>query len=359
MLQYHSLRVIDKHPETERAVMLTFEVPPAQRADFHFLAGQHLGLKARVNGEEMRRTYSICNSAGDTSLSICVRRLPGGRFSSFLFDSVLLGSHLDVLMPNGSFHAAANTLRARSCVAFAAGIGITPIFTIVADLLERLPRNRVILFYGNRDVDSILLLEELQALKDRHAQRFALHFLLTAEAQEIALYNGRLTAEKLAALVPTLFDAKEVDEYFVCGPGSMIADTTAALNAQGVDPARIHVEHFLVRSAPAERALAAAPPAAVASGQARVSVLIDGRTRAFDMPMDGTSVLDAAAAAGLDLPFSCRAGVCSTCRTRLLKGKVEMHTNYALEERELDEGFILACQAHPLTNELELTYDSR
>lgn len=361
MLQYHSLRVLDKHPETERAVMLTFEVPPERRADFHFLAGQHVGLRANVNGEEMRRTYSICNAAGQNSLSICVRRIPGGRFSSFLAATVRPGDRLDVLMPNGSFHAAERSPRPQTCVAFAAGIGITPIFTVVAELLERSAGNRVILFYGNRDVASILLLEELQALKDRHAERFALHFLLTAEAQEIELYNGRLTPARLEAFIPAVFDASQVDEYFICGPGSMIADLTAALHARGVDPARVHAEHFLVEATSSGRPTAPAPAAvaAVASGQARVSVLIDGRTRSFDMPMDGTSVLDAAADAGLDLPFSCRAGVCSTCRTRLVKGQVEMHTNYALEERELKEGFILACQAHPLTNEIELTYDSR
>ena len=359
MLQYHSLRVIDKHPETERAVMLTFEVPPERRADFHFLAGQHLGLRANVNGEEMRRTYSICNAARQDSLSICVRRIPGGRFSGFLAASVRPGDRLDVLMPNRSFHAADSSLRPQTCVAFAAGIGITPIFTVVAELLERNADNRVLLFYGNRDVDSILLLEELQALKDRHAQRFALHFLLTAETQEIELYNGRLTPAKLGAFIPALFDASQVDEYFICGPGTMIADLTAALHAHGVAPARVHAEHFLVEATSSGRPTAPAALAAVASGQARVSVLIDGRTRSFDMPMDGTSVLDAAADAGLDLPFSCRAGVCSTCRTRLVKGQVEMHVNYALEERELKEGFILACQAHPLTNELELTYDSR
>ncbi len=359
MLQYHSLGVIDKHSETERAVMLTFEVPPERRADYQFLAGQHVGLRANVNGEEMRRTYSICNAAGQNSLSICVRRIPGGRFSNFLAATVRPGDRLDVLMPNGSFHGAGSSTRPQTCVAFAAGIGITPIFTVVAELLERNAENRVILFYGNRDVDSILLLEELQALKDRHAERFALHFLLTAEAQEIELYNGRLTPAKLQAFVPALFDASQVDEYFICGPGSMIADLTAALHAWGVDAARVHAEHFLVEPTSSGRPTAPAAVAAVASGQARVSVLIDGRTRSFDMPMDGTSVLDAAADAGLDLPFSCRAGVCSTCRTRLIKGRVEMHANYALEERELKEGFILACQAHPLTNELELTYDSR
>ncbi len=359
MLQYHSLKVIARHSETERAVKLTFEVLPERRADFQFLAGQHLGLRATVNGEELRRTYSICNAAGESTLSICVRLIPGGRFSSFLGSAVQPGDRLDVLMPNGSFHAAQGTSQPRTYVALAAGIGITPVFTLVAELLERNAANRVILFHGNRATDSILLLEELQALKDRHAGRFALHFLLSAEAQEIELYNGRLTPGKLEAFVPALFDAGQVDEYFVCGPGSMIADLTAALRTLGVDPSRIHAEHFLVDAAPGARPADTVAVKAVASGQARVSVLIDGRTRSFDMPMDGTSVLDAAAKAGLDLPFSCRAGVCSTCRTRLLKGQVEMHTNYALEERELEEGFILACQAHPLTDELELSYDSR
>jgi ring-1,2-phenylacetyl-CoA epoxidase subunit PaaE len=359
VLQYHSLRILDKRPETGRAVALTFELPADQRENFRFLAGQHLGLKATVNGEELRRTYSIQSSPGEPTLSICVRLVPAGRFSGFVAERVRIGDRLDVLMPNGSFHTASAPGRPRTIVAFAAGIGITPVVSIVRHVLESEVASRIILFYGNRDAESVLFTEELQALKDRFVARFALHFLLTAESQEIDLYNGRLTSTKLDSLSPGLFHAQAVDEFFICGPGGMIADLTAALVSKQVEPHRIHGEHFLV-SAPQTQAAAAAPPKVRAeTPQARVSVVIDGRTRSFEMPMDGTSVLDAASESGLDLPFSCRAGVCSTCRTRLVKGKVEMHTNYALEQHELDEGFILACQAHPITHELELSYDSR
>ncbi len=363
MLQYHSLRVVEKRADTDRAVSLTFEVPPGQAQNFRFEAGQHLGLRARVNGEELRRTYSISSSPSAQSLSICVRRIAGGRFSGFVADQLRPGDFIDVLMPNGSFHPGPRPAHSRLSVAFAAGIGITPVISIVRQLLESEADSRVLLFYGNHDADAVLFIEELQALKDRYVTRFGLHFLLTAESQEIELYNGRLTAAKLEELAPGLFDAKAVDEYFLCGPGDMIERLAAALAAKGVDAGRVHGEHFLVagptgeQPKPAVVAAAAAP--AVRAHLARVSVLIDGRTRSFEMPMDGTSVLDAAGEAGLDLPFSCRAGVCSTCRTRLVKGKVEMHTNYALEQHELAEGFILACQAHPVTNEIELTYDSR
>lgn len=362
MLQYHSLELIARHAQTDRAVVLTFALPAELAADYHFEAGQHLGLRAQLDGEEARRTYSICNAPGGQTLCICVRKIPGGRFSHLLGEQLPVGERIDVLMPNGSFHPGPKPAAGRFCVAFAAGIGITPVLSIVHQVLEREPDSRVLLFYGNRDVDSVLFTEELQALKDRFVTRFGLHFLLTAESQEIELYNGRLNAAKLDALTPVLFDAGSVDEFFLCGPGSMIDDLTAALLAKAVAANRIHGEHFLV-SAPAATTLQ--PPAQIpraapgATAVARVSVLIDGRTRAFEMPMDGTPVLDAANAAGLDLPFSCRAGVCSTCRTRLVKGKVDMHTNYALEQHELDEGFILACQARPLTNEIELTYDSR
>jgi ring-1,2-phenylacetyl-CoA epoxidase subunit PaaE len=265
-------------------------------------------------------------------------------------------------MPNGSFHAGPRPAHARLAVAFAAGIGITPVISIVRQLLEFETDCRVLLFFGNRDVDSVLFTDELHALKDRFVTRFGLHFLLTAESQELELYNGRLDVAKLDELTPRLFDARAVDEYFLCGPGSMIEDLSAALAGKGVEPGRIHGEHFLA-AAPATAAPQPAAGRALKTRDvdniARVSVLIDGRTRSFEMPMDGTAVLDAANEAGLDLPFSCRAGVCSTCRTRLVKGKVEMHTNYALEQHELDAGFILACQAHPVTPEIELTYDSR
>ncbi|MGH8263888.1 MAG: 2Fe-2S iron-sulfur cluster-binding protein [Steroidobacteraceae bacterium] len=362
MLQYHALKLIERHAETDRAVTLEFAVPAELAENYRFLAGQHLGIKATVLGEELRRTYSICDARPAETLSICVRRVPGGRFSAYLADTLRPGDSVEVLTPNGSFHPGPRPSQGRLAVAFAAGIGITPVIAIVRHVLESEPDSRVLLFYGNREVDSVLFTDELQALKDRFVTRFGLHFLLTAEAQEIELYNGRLDAAKLGELTPGLFDARAVDEYFLCGPGSMIETLTAALVAKGVEPGRIHGEHFLA-AAPA----ATAPRSAVqreekaASGAevAHVSVRIDGRTRSFEMPMDGTAVLDAANEAGLDLPFSCRAGVCSTCRTRLVKGKVEMHTNYALEQHELDEGFILACQAHPVTQEIELTYDSR
>jgi ring-1,2-phenylacetyl-CoA epoxidase subunit PaaE len=359
VLQYHSLRILDKRPETGRAVVVTFDLPAEQRENFRFLAGQHLGLRAMVQGEELRRTYSILSSPGQPTLSICVRLVPGGRFSGFVAEHLRAGDHLDVLMPNGSFHVSAALGRPRTVAAFAAGIGITPVISIVRHLLESEAGSRVVLFYGNRDAESVLFIEELQALKDRYVTRFALHFLLTRESQEIDFYNGRIDAAKLDALSPGLVDVSRVDEFFLCGPDRMIPDLTAALIEKGVEAERIHGEHFLVSTLEAQTAAVAAPQGRVATGQARVSVLIDGRTRSFEMPMDGTSVLDAASAAGLDLPFSCRAGVCSTCRTRLLQGKVEMHMNYALEQHELDEGFILACQAHPITDELELSYDSR
>jgi ring-1,2-phenylacetyl-CoA epoxidase subunit PaaE len=360
LLHFHSLPVVDKRSETGRAVVLTFEVPEARRPDFRFLAGQHIALKARVGGEELRRTYSISSAPGDPRLRICVRLVPGGRFSRFVAEELQIGATVDVLTPNGSFHAPPYAGQPRQCIAFAAGIGITPVISIVRDLLENEADSRVTLFYGNRDAESVLFAEELLALKDRFVTRLGLHFLLTAESQEIDLYNGRLTPSKLEAFVPRLFDARAVDHFFVSGPGTMIEDLSAALAAQGVDPARIHSEHFLVSEARAAASAQAPEAVAKANTEAtRVSVTIDGRTRSFEMPRDGTSVLDAATEAGLDLPFSCRAGVCSTCRTRVVKGAVEMHCNYALEQRELDEGYILACQAHPLTGELELTYDSR
>ena len=362
MLQYHALKLVERHAETDRAVALTFAVPEEQAANYRFLAGQHLGIKATMQGEELRRTYSICHAPRGQTLSICVRRVPDGRFSAYLADTLRPGDSVEVLTPNGSFHPGPRPAHGRLSVAFAAGIGITPVISIVRQLLESEPDSRVLLFYGNRDVDSVLFTDELQALKNRFVTRFGLHFLLTAESQEIELYNGRLDAAKLDALTPRLFDARAVDEYFLCGPGNMIGNLTAALVAQGVEPGCVHGEHFLAASPAANAprpAAAREEKGADGSAVARVSVRIDGRTRSFEMPMDGTAVLDAANEAGLDLPFSCRAGVCSTCRTRLVKGRVEMHTNYALEQHELDEGFILACQAHPVTDEIELTYDSR
>lgn len=359
MLHFHPLRVSEIRPEAEDAVALTLDVPPELQSQFRSRAGQHIVVRASIQGQEERRTYSLIGAAGELPLRIAVRVHPQGRFSRYIAQQVRVGDVLEVMTPNGSFGPHNAGGEGGTYVAFAAGCGITPVISIVRTLLKEDPRCRVQLFYGNKNSARTMLFEELQALKDRYLDRLALHFVMSAEPQEVELLNGRLDAERVRAFAGKLFDPASVREFFICGPGTMIEDVSGALRALGVDATRIHSEHFSV-DAPARaepKVIETAKP--LREGVTQVTVLMDGRRRTFEMQTDSETILDAAARAGVDLPYSCKAGVCSTCRTKLVSGKVELAENYALEDWELEEGFILACQARAKTPEIELDYDEK
>ncbi|HNR23284.1 MAG TPA: 2Fe-2S iron-sulfur cluster-binding protein [Steroidobacteraceae bacterium] len=371
MLKFHPLTLMERADCAEDAVSLSFAVPPQLRDVYRFEAGQHIAVRM---GDGERRTYSIVSPQGDATLRIGVRLQPDGRVSRFLTHRLAVGESLDVLTPNGSFHTRITPERAGRFIAFAAGSGITSVLSIASTVLAEEPLSRFMLFYGNRTAASTMFLEEVMALKNRWPDRFAAHFLMSREPQDIALLNGRIDGARVREFARVFFDPAAVDEFFICGPGSMNDDVAAALRELGAT-GRIHTEYFRVAAVPAAPAAPAAAPASVsaaapaptpelaAAGVAagvgtRVTVLMDGRRRSFAMAAHDTrTVLDAAAEAGIELPFSCRAGVCSTCRARVLKGEVVMEQNHALEDWELAEGFVLCCQAHPTTTELELTYD--
>lgn len=376
MLRFHPLNVSAVSPEAEDAVCVTLDVPAGLRDEFRSQAGQHIVVRAQIDGAEQRRTYSLLNAAGELPLRIAVRTHPHGQLSRHIAQNVRPGDSLDVMPPNGSFGRRESP--GGTFVAFAAGCGITPILSLAKTLLAGDPSARMVLFYGNRSYARGMLLEELLALKDRFLDRFALHFIMSGEPQEIELLNGRLDAAKVRQLAGGLFDASRGSDFFVCGPGTMIDDVSAALKALGVPPARIHSEHFsatdtAARASPSQQgpcapqsgtlsarqepAGSAAAAQTAEQGVTQVEVVMDGRRRSFTMRTDEDTILDAAARAGIDLPFSCKAGVCSTCRTKLVRGRVELDQNYALEDWELEQGFILACQAHAKTPDLELNYD--
>jgi len=380
MLKFHSLKVAELAPDAEDAVAIALEVPAALREEYRGSAGQHVVVRASVEGEELRRTYSLVNAPGEWPLRIVPRVHSHGRMSRYLAEQLRVGDSLEVLPPNGSFTPRDSAVAGACFVAFAAGCGITPVLAVARALLAR-GAGRLILFYGNSSTARTMCLEELLALKDRYLARLSLHFVMSREPQEVELYNGRLDAARVRAFAATLFRPLEVHEYFVCGPGDMIEQLTATLRALGVDTARVHAEHFTVTSAgePAARPAPEVPepvvragvvPAAVLPGGARgersagaglaeVTILMDGRRRAFSMRMDDETVLEAAARAGIELPFSCRAGVCSTCRTKVIRGEVQMAQNYALEDWELEQGYVLACQSRAKSAALELDYDEK
>ena len=355
MLRYHSLRVGQVEPEAEDALAVALEVPPELEADYRGSAGQHIALRAWIEGEELRRTYSLTNAPGEWPLRIMVRVQPGGRMSGFL-SRLRAGQTLEVLPPNGSFTAHAGSPGEGLRVAFCAGSGITPVLAVTRSVLAA--GGRMIVFYGNRSLARTMGLEDLQRLKDRYPGQLSLHFLMSREPQDVALYNGRLDANKVRELSSAFFAPADLSECFICGPGDMAGEVSAALAGLGVPADRIRIEHFAAGAAAQPPARPAAAETG-APGLAQVTVTLDGRRRSFAMRLEEETVLDAAERAGLDLPFSCRSGVCSTCRTKVVRGEVEMAQNYALEDWELAQGYVLACQSRCKTPELELDYDEK
>lgn len=357
MLKFHSLKIKSRTEVADDAVCITFELPLQLRDLYKFQAGQHVAVRLPGQGSDVRRTYSIVCPMGSEDLSIGVRVQQGGQVSPFLAQRLQVGETLEVLTPNGSFHTRIEPERAKRYVAFAAGSGITPVLSIAASVLAAEPHSRFVLFYGNRTAASTMFLDEVMALKNRFTRRFAVHFLMSREPQEIDLYNGRIDRAKVREFAGALFDVAAVDEFFVCGPGSMVEEVGAELRALGAQ-GKIHTELFATAGAAAVEVRTAASPASVpAQNATQVAIVMDGRRRSFSMSRGSEPVLDAAARAGIELPYSCRAGVCSTCRAKLTKGEVRMDNNLALEDWEVEAGYVLCCQAHPVTAEIELTYD--
>jgi ring-1,2-phenylacetyl-CoA epoxidase subunit PaaE len=361
MLRFHPLVITRRADIADDAIALTFAVPPALRDDFRFQAGQHVAIRREVNGQEERRTYSIVNPEGADSLTIGVRVQKDGRMSEDLAREAKPGSTVEVMTPNGSFHADGSAGGPRSYAAFAAGSGITPVLSIASTALARDPGNRFQLWYGNTGAARTMFLDDVLALKDRYLTRFSVAFVMSREPQDVEWFNGRIDAAKIREFARHGLDVPAVDGFFVCGPGSMGEDiprVLAELGAKG----RVRVEHFApvaseTAATPAPPKGVAAAKSGIAAAHADVTVVMDGRRRRFSMPRAGEVILDAAERAGLDLPFSCRAGVCSTCRARLVSGTADMEHNVALEEWEVEAGYILCCQARPTSAVLEISYD--
>lgn len=352
--RFHSLRIADVRRETAAAVSIAFEVPPPLASDYRFNAGQYLTLRRFLDGGEARRSYSICTAPGDGELRIAVKRVEGGLFSAWANAGIRPGDAIDVMTPTGRFGIDAVPDAARVHACFAAGSGITPILSMTRDILARERLSRVFLFYGNRTAADMLFREALEELKDRHLRRLSVFHVLSREQQDAPVLNGRLDGEKARLLLRHIVPASTVDHAFVCGPDGMIDDLQATLAALGLEPSRIHVERFV--SALGGRPRAAPRPTPGEMAHATAILTVDGRR--FEVPMGrDESVLDAALRAGIDLPYACKGGMCSTCRARLLQGQVEMTANFSLEPWELEKGFVLTCQARALTQRVAIDYD--
>lgn len=363
--RFHELPIARISPEAAGAVAITLTIPPEQRTAFAFEPGQFLTVRATIGGQDVRRSYSISSPRSLLTqrgeLTLGIRPVEGGVFSNWAASELRAGDTLKVMPPDGRFTV--HKPRALHRVGFAAGSGITPILSLMASTLEESPDAKFTLVYGNRRMDSVMFNEALQDLKDRYAGRLTLIHILSRQAQEVPLLEGRIDGDKVRALIATLLPVASMDEVFICGPEAMIEATEAALLDAGVRPDRVHTERFTsptLEALPAgvRKAVVLGHPALPTDGEVALTVLLDGKSHIMRMNRD-ERVLDVALNAGLDLPWSCRGGVCCTCRAKVMEGSVQMEKNFTLETWETDKGFVLSCQARPTSDQLVVSFDER
>jgi ring-1,2-phenylacetyl-CoA epoxidase subunit PaaE len=358
--RFHALTVTEVRRETQDAVSVALAVPPELREAFRFTPGQYLTLRRVFDGEEVRRSYSVCSGLDDGELRVGIKCVPGGRFSAWACEALRPGDAVEAMPPEGRFGLQPDPAAApRTVLGIACGSGITPILSIARSLLSREPRSRVVLLYGNRGAPDIMFREALEDLKDRHLDRLTVVHVLSREKHELAALHGRLDRGRIAALLPGLVRPGEIGAAFLCGPSGMAEAATEALVSLGVMPERIHVERFTPAGGPAApvapRPAAEAP--AGAAPAAMLEIVVEGVTRAVPM-LEGETVLEAGLRAGLDLPWSCRGGMCCTCRAKVAEGEVAMDVNYSLQPWETEAGFVLTCQSRPKTPTVAVDYDA-
>ncbi len=354
--QFHALRVAEIVAETAEANSIRFAVPPELREAFAFRAGQHLTLKVEIDGEEVRRNYSLCTSPADQDWMVTVKRIAGGVFSNWVGDQLRPGDTIDVLPPHGSFTTTFDAAKSRRYVGFAGGSGVTPILSLIRTALKQEPSSCFTLLYGNRDSSSVIFLDALAGLKDRYMGRFELYHFLAEEAGDVDLFNGMLDQAVCNDAIDRLIgDAAAINEWFICGPGPMMDSAEAALVDRGVVKEKIHIERFTADRPSAAMAEKVAALQTRAAGTS-LSVTLDGRTRRVDFTQ--SNILDSVRAAGLPAPFACKAGVCATCRAKVTSGKVEMAARYGLTDEEIAAGYVLTCQSVPAGDGVTVDYDA-
>jgi ring-1,2-phenylacetyl-CoA epoxidase subunit PaaE len=354
--QFHRLAVAEIRRETPESVSLAFTVPASLREAYRFAHGQHVTVKMSIDGEDVRRSYSICSGADEGELRIAIKKQEGGAFSTFANERIKPGDALDVMTPTGHFTAPLDAGSTRTYLGIAAGSGITPLLSIIKTVLRGEPNSRFFLLYGNRTTQTIMFRQTLEELKDRFLDRLSVMHVLSREAQDVSALSGHIDADKLALVLRSIVPAASIDHAFICGPTALLDVAERTLGGLGLGPEQIHVERFTVDgAAPARRAL---PPKSAAARRfiADAEAVLDGIRHQFPIGAEET-VIEAALAAGLELPYSCRGGMCCTCRARLIEGKVEMDQIYSLERWELAAGYVLTCQSRPKTAKIVLDYD--
>lgn len=353
MAKFYKAKIKQLARPTDESVAVVFDLPEDATDAFTYLPGQHLTVRANINGEDIRRSYSICSSPIDEELAIAIKKVEGGIFSTYACESLREGDELELMPPTGHFHPKLDPSNEKLYVAFASGSGITPIISIIKTTLATESKSRVILFYGNQRTSSIIFREELEGLKNDYVQNFSLHHILSRERQESDLFNGRIDRQKIEKYARVYFDPSEVDEIFICGPEQMILSAEESLLELGIDKEVVHTELF---TSPLGKLGEEKVQIKHETKSAEVTIIQDGGK--FSFPYDSDkSILDAAFDKGADLPYACKGGVCSTCVARLEKGEVDMDVNYALEPDELERGLVLTCQSFPKSEEVVLNFD--
>lgn len=354
-VHFHTLKVKEVKTETPDCVSIVFDIPDTHKTDFSFEQGQNITIKKTIDGEELRRSYSICSAPFENELRVAVKKVEGGKFSSYANTGLLAGEELDVLPPTGKFNTSLNPQNKKQYLAFAAGSGITPVISIIKTTLQTEPLSSFTLVFGNRGRHSIIFFEELEGLKNKYLNRFNFINILSREKTDAPINFGRINTEKLTEL-SKLIDYKNTDDFFICGPEEMLFCVKDFLENQGIDKKKIHFELFTTPGQ--KKAVSHKQTAKTESGPtSKITVKLDGRSFDFNLGFDGENILDAALKQGADLPFACKGGVCCTCKAKLLEGEVEMEVNWGLEQEEVEQGFILTCQSHPVTEKVVVDFD--
>ncbi|MEO6252721.1 MAG: 1,2-phenylacetyl-CoA epoxidase subunit PaaE [Ferruginibacter sp.] len=355
-VHFHKLQVKEVRGETPDCVSIAFTVPPALQHDFIFEQGQNITIKKEIDSEEIRRSYSICSAPFENELRVAVKKVDGGKFSAYANSTLKAGDVLDILPPTGKFNTVLKAENTKQYLAFAAGSGITPVISIIKTTLRTEAGSSFTLVFGNRGRSSIIFFEELEGLKNKYLNRFNFINILSREKTDAPINSGRIDHNKLTEL-NKLIDYKNIDDFFICGPEQMIFCVKGFLEASGVEQKKIHFELF---TTPGQKQLAVGKKQlAVTSDtpKSKITVKLDGRSFDFDLGFNGENILDAALKQGADLPFACKGGVCCTCKAKLLEGEVEMEVNWGLEQEEVEQGFILTCQSHPITEKVVVDFD--
>ncbi|NRA11270.1 MAG: phenylacetate-CoA oxygenase/reductase subunit PaaK [Crocinitomicaceae bacterium] len=350
---FHSLLISDINNETEDTVSIAFDVPSELSNDYTFKSGQYLTLRADIDNEDTRRSYSLCSSPFENEWRVAVKQVPDGKFSTYANNDLKVGMSLDVMTPAGNFALTTDANSSKSYVLFAAGSGVTPILSIAKSALHEEPNSDVTLFYGNKGFGSIIFREEIEALKNQYMERLRIVHVLSRESLGNPLQKGRIDKDKADQLFDAFLKEVDIDAVYLCGPEQMIHAVKESMTGKGVDESKIHFELFTTPST--EKKIA--PPTDAPKIDANVIVIIDEEEIELNLASDGMNILDASQAAGGDVPYACKGGVCCTCKAKIIEGTARMDVNYSLEQEEIDEGFILTCQAHPTSDKLIVSFD--